>query len=83
MEITRENLELNGWTYKGISPFTGKPEYVIDESEDKYSFGFKDHTFIYSPDKKMVRYTQGEFSTINKKIETLEELMNFYNVLKK
>lgn len=77
--ITEDGLIDEGWEYVEKCPFTGYPIWQKDRHpNDLGSYG---STFVYDPKKSEVVYSTGEFSTVRKEVENMNDLCDFYRIL--
>lgn len=79
-EITSDELIDEGWEYIEKCPFLGYPIWQKDMHHN--DIGSYSPTFTYDPKKSEIIYSGGEFSTVRKKVETMNELCDFYLILK-
>jgi len=86
--ITKTSLEIDGWIFTETSPWTGKPTWNknlnINETTrlqvDVYEFSLSLNDYLGI---STIRYNGGEFSTIQRTVETMQQVKDFVKVLKK
>lgn len=78
--ITNNELEETGWEFIEKCPFRGKPVWVKDKHQT--DIGLEANTFEFDPWNSHVTYNGGEFSSVRRIVQKIEDLEKFYEVLK-
>jgi hypothetical protein len=84
--ITEDTLKLDGWIYTELSPWTGKPSWdkklKVEETSrmqvDIYEFSLRLNNY---QGLSIIRYNGGEYSLIQRAVETMQQVKDFVKVL--
>lgn len=84
--ITKDTLKMDGWVFTEKSPWTGKPTWNKNlKVEDSALYQVDIYEFSLTLDDyqglSTIHYSGGEFSTIKRKVETMQQVKDFVKVL--
>lgn len=80
-KITPKRLKSNGWGFIKKCPYTGKSLYWKDKVLAPHLDIYME-VFTFDPITSVVKYNGGEFSSISKKVNFMNELNSFYKTLR-